>query len=72
MELGDCDPFLSRLTLQCLQYDVKLEGKIILAHRSSLGVDRVAGPLNHGMVADAVDLTKFGENFLNLVSIFKR
>lgn len=69
LEEGHCEPLLSRFSLQCLQDDVEFEAELGLAHSCTafFGVDRVAGPLDDGVVANAVDLAELGEHFLHFV-----
>ena len=56
LELGHCEPFLRSLALHRLQDHVKFEAKVLLLSRWLFRVDRVASPLNDGLIADAVDL----------------
>ena len=63
-------PLERGLTLQSLDDKVELEGEVILADGVRLAGDRVAGPLDDGPVAHAVDLAKLGKHFLDLVEVF--
>jgi len=71
LELGHCEPLLSRLTLQGLKDDIKLEFEAFIAHSSFFCVDRVAGPLYDYLITDTVDLAELGQHFLHFVSLLQ-
>ena len=67
---GHSQPLLSSLSLQCLEDHVEFEAEVLITHSRFLGSDRVAGPFSDGVVANAVNLTELGEDFLNLIVVF--
>ena len=67
---GHCEPFLGCFSLQSLDDQIELEYEPLIGDISLFRIDRIARPLNDRSVADAVDLAKLRQDFLNFVVVF--